>query len=40
VPRVEVAGYREFVRAEQRRRMTRRLFERPAAHPLRALRGG
>jgi poly-beta-1,6-N-acetyl-D-glucosamine synthase len=40
VPRVEVEGYREFVRAEQRRRMTRKIFERPAARPLRALRDG
>lgn len=40
VPRVEVEGYREFVRAEQRRRMTRGILERPTAYPLRAQRGG
>lgn len=40
VPRVDVEGYRDFVRAEQRRRMARGIFERPANHPLRVVRGG
>jgi hypothetical protein len=32
VPRVETEGYREFVRAEQRRRIRARLRRRPAGH--------
>jgi poly-beta-1,6-N-acetyl-D-glucosamine synthase len=40
VPRVEIDGYRDFVRAEQQRRMTVGLFGGSRLGPVRALRGG